>query len=195
MEDVQILSDKQHYYSVSDLLATGLSYYRINKLVSAGLLTKLNNKMYENTTYQGETSVFEPVLAYAPKAVICMMSAAWFHGLITHMPDAVDIAIERDMKISTLPQYPKLSIWFFPMKRYNSGIVMETDNACRFPVYDVEKTVTDILYYRKKIGIHDAVNILKNYLQRKDGNLEKLYRYAESLGCGKLLSTYLEVLL
>ena len=195
MDTEQILSQDRQFYSVSDLLAAGLTYYRINKLVSDGKLTKLNNKMYENKTYQGETSDFAFVNAYAPKAVICMMSAARYYGLTTYLPDAVDIAIERDMKISTLPEWPKVNIWFFPMKRYGAGVVEGNDEACRFSVYDMEKTVADILYYRNKVGIQEAGEVLKNYLRREDRDLAKLHRYAESLGSGKILSTYLEVLL
>lgn len=195
MDTEQILSQDRQFYSVSDLLASGLTYYRINKLVSDGKLTKLNNKMYENKTYQGETSDFAFVNAYAPKAVICMMSAARCYGLTTYLPDAVDIAIERDMKISTLPEWPKVNIWFFPMKRYSAGVVEGNDEACRFSVYDMEKTVADILYYRNKVGIQEAGEVLKNYLRREDRDLAKLHRYAESLGSGKILSTYLEVLL
>ena len=57
----------QHFLSLSDLLSSGFSYYKINKLVSEGRLIKLNNRMYENTAYCGETSDFETVSVYAPK--------------------------------------------------------------------------------------------------------------------------------
>ena len=48
----------------------------------------------------------EPLATYAPKGVICMMSAARHYGLTTFLPEGVDIAIERNMKISTLPDWP-----------------------------------------------------------------------------------------
>ena len=60
-----IPSDR-HFLPVSDLLSAGFSYYRINKLVEEGKLIKLNNKMYENTTYSGETSDFEAAFALLP---------------------------------------------------------------------------------------------------------------------------------
>ena len=60
---------------------------------------------------------------------------------------------------------------------------------------DIEKTVVDVLYYRNKVGIEETREILRNYLSRKERDLVKLHRYADNLGCGKILSTYLEVLL
>ena len=188
------LKSDQHFYSIKELLASGLTYYKINKLVSDGKLIKLNNKMYENTSYEGDESDFSFACVYAPKGVICMMSAARHYGLTTFLPEGVDIAIGRDMKISTIPEWPQLNIWFFPEKRYSTGVTTSSDSAGEFPIYDIEKTVVDIVYYRNKVGIEETKEILKNYLIREDRDLVRLHRYAEALGCKKILGTYMEVL-
>ncbi len=124
-----------------------------------------------------------------------MMSAARFYGLTTYLPDGDDMAIERDMKISTLPDWPQINVWYFPEKRYSAGVTTKSDNACEFPIYDIEKTVVYILYYRNKVRIEKTKEVLKNYLTREDRDLIRLHRYAESLGCKKILGTYMEVLL
>ena len=190
-----ILQPDQHFYSISELLAAGLTYYKINKLVSDGHLIKLNNKVYENTSFTGEESDFAFAGVYAPKGIICMMSAARHYGLTTFLPEGVDIAIERNMKVSTLPDWPKINLWYFPEKRYSAGVTSSSDDACEFQIYDVEKTVVDILYYRNKVGIEETKEVLKNYLRREDRDLVKLHRYADALGCKKILGTYMEVLL
>lgn len=189
-----ILKSDQHFYSIAELLSAGLTYYRINRLVADGSLTKLNNKMYENSFYEGEESDIAYVVAYAPKGVICMMSAARHYGLTNFLPGGVDIAIERNMKISTLPDWPQVNVWYFPEKRYIAGVTTSSDGVCEFKIYDVEKTVVDILYYRNKVGIEETKGILKNYLGREDRDLVKLHRYADVLGCKKILGTYMEVL-
>ncbi len=74
-------------------------------------------------------------------------------------------------------------------------MVITSDGVCEFPVYDIEKTVVDTLYYRNKIGIEETKEILKNYLMREDRDLIKLHKYADALGCGKILGFYLEVLI
>ena len=185
----------RHFLAVSDLLSAGFSYYKINKLVAEGKLIKLNNKMYENTAYSGEVSDFSVVSAYAPKGILCMMTAIRYYALTTYLPDSVDIAIERNMKISTMPEWPSINVWYFPEKRYNSGIVRIADAAGEYRIYDIEKTVIDILYYRNKVGIEETKEVLRNYLARPDRDLIRLRRYADTLGCKKILGTYLEVLL
>lgn len=185
----------RHFLAVSDLLSAGFSYYKINKLVAEGKLIKLNNKMYENTAYSGEVSDFSVVSAYAPKGILCMMTAVRYYALTTYLPDSVDIAIERNMKISTMPEWPSINIWYFPEKRYNTGIVRIADAAGEYRIYDIEKTVIDILYYRNKVGIEETKEVLRNYLARPDRDLIRLRRYADTLGCKNILATYLEVLL
>lgn len=195
MNTKNLLSSEQRFYSIAELQRLGLSYYKINKMVEQGLLSKMNNRMYENATCSGDESDYATATAYAPKGVICMMSAARYYGLTNYLPDTVDIAIERNMKISTLPEWPQLHIWYFPEKRYDTGIITGWDEGGKFRIYNIEKTVADILYYRNKIGIEETREILKNYLSRGDRNLPVLHRYAEKLGCWKILGTYLEVLL
>ena len=184
-----------HFISVNELAELGLSYYKINRLVKEGQLVKVNKSMYENTNFAGDETDFSIVSAFAPKGVFCMMSAARYYGLTTFLPDAVDVAIERTMKISTLPDWPNVNIWYFPEKRYSKGISEASDIGGTFRIYDIEKTVVDILYYRNKVGIEETKEIIKNYLQREDRNLIQLRRYADELGCKKILGTYLEVLL
>jgi predicted transcriptional regulator of viral defense system len=189
------LPSSKQFLSVSEMLAHGLSYYKINRLAEEGKLKKLNNTFFENLSYDGEISDFARAAAYAPKGVICMMTAARYYDLTTFLPDAVDIAIERSMKISTLPDWPALHIWYFPKARYEQGLSVISDSTGEYRMYNMEKTVVDVLYYRNKVGIEETKEILTNYLARQNRDLLALHRYAEELGCGKILRTYLEVLL
>lgn len=191
---IAIPSD-QHFLTIPELMSMGLSHYKINRLVEDGCLKKLNNKVYENTAYTGDESDFAVAAVYVPKGVLCMMTAARYYGLTTYLPDSVDVAIERSMKISTFPDWPTLHVWFFPKNRYEQGIATVNDGTGEYRMYDIEKTVVDILYYRNKVGIEETKEILKNYLTKEDRNLVLLHRYADDLGCGKILGTYLEVLL
>ena len=61
-------------------------------------------------------------------------------------------------------------------------------------IYDIEKTVVDLVFYREKMGVEETKEVLSNYLHRKDRNLNKLIRYAEMLKCKDIINKYLEVL-
>lgn len=184
----------QMIFSVDELKKAGYSHYKINQLVEDGTLLKLNKKYYENTEYNGEESDFYYVQAYAPKGVVCLMSAASYYNLTTFRPDSVDVAIQRKAKISTMPDWPVLSVYYYADDRFKTGIETVQAGRNHFKIYDVEKTVVDIVCFREKVGIEETKEILVNYLRRKDRNLNRLLRYAEMLKCGEVMKTYLEVL-
>lgn len=188
------LPEDRMIFSVDELKAAGFSYYKINQLVKDGTLLKLNKKYYENTSYQGEESDFYYVPAYAPKGVICLMSAASYYNLTTCRSDSIDVAIQRKARISTMPDWPTLSVYYYADDRYTMGVETVQEGKNQFKIYNVEKTVVDIVFFREKIGIGETKEILINYLKRKDRNLNRLLRYAELLKCGEVMKTYLEVL-
>ena len=115
-----------------------------------------------------------------------------YYNLSTYRPDAIDVAIPRKAKVSTLPDWPELNVCYFTDNRFDVGIVTVEDGNNRFRIYDIEKTVVDIVFYREKIGIEEEV--LTTYLNRSDRNLNRLIRYAELLKCGDVMKKYLEVL-
>lgn len=188
------LPEDQMIFSVEELKRAGYSHYKINQLVEDGTLLKLNKKYYENTEYSGDESDFYYVQAYAPKGVVCLMSAASYYNLTTFRPDSVDVAIQRKAKISTMPDWPVLSVYYYADDRFKTGIETVQEGRNQFKIYDVEKTVVDIVCFREKVGIEETKEILVNYLRRKDRNLNRLLRYAEMLKCGEVMKTYLEVL-
>ena len=194
MQEQKDISNRQIIYSRQELKSLGLSYYRIGKLVDEGKLRKLNNSSYENLLYNGDESDFYYVKAYAPKGVICLLSAARYYELTTYWPDSIDVAIDRDSKISTMPDWPQLNVLYFSKTRLETGVVTIESGNNSFRIYDVEKTVIDILFYRNKLGIEETKEILTNYLKKSDRDLKRLHRYARLLRCERILSTYLEVL-
>ena len=63
------------------------------------------------------------------------------------------------------------------------------------PVYDMERTICDLLRSRSRIEIQTFQGALKAYARRKDKNLRALMQYAGMFKVEKILRQYLEVLL
>ena len=194
MTKIAQISNDQMIFSVQELKDKGFSHYKINQMVEQGILIKLNKKYYENVNFDGEGSDFYYAYAFVPGGVICLLSAAVYYHLSAYRPDAIDVAIPRKAKVSTLPDWPELNICYFTEDRFDAGIVTVEDGNNRFSIYDIEKTVVDIVFYREKIGIEETREVLTTYLSRSDRNLNRLIRYAELLKCGDVMKRYLEVL-
>lgn len=188
------LEINQKYYKTNELREMGYSYYKITQMENNGLLRRINRTTYENLSYGGDENDFINAAAYVPDGVVCLMSAARYYELTDYLPDRVDIAIHRKKKVSALPKWPDIKIYYFDPVRMNIGVVEVSEGGDTFRIFDLEKTVVDIIYYRNKIGIEEMSEVLHNYLKRKDRQIDRLYEYAKSLRCEKILRTYLEVL-
>ena len=192
---MNIFAENKKFITTSELKDLGYSYYKIGKLEEQGILSRVNRSTYENLTYTGDENDFFSAEAFVPNGVICLMSAARYYELTNFLPDAVDVAIERKKRVSTLPEWPEIRIFYFDSRRMNLGVTEVKEEGNCFHIFDIEKTVVDSIYYRNKIGIEETSEILKNYLKRRDCKIDKLYLYAKQLRCESIVRTYLEVLI
>ena len=190
----KIAEDKK-FITTTELKNMGYTYYKIDKLEKVGILSRINRSTYENLDYKGDENDFFSAEAYVPNGVICLMSAARYYGLTNFLPDAVDVAIERKKKVNTLPEWPEIRIFYFSQSRMDIGVKKIYEGKNCFHIFDIEKTVVDIIYYRNKIGIEETSEVFKNYLKRRDRQIERIYAYAKRLRCEEVVRTYLEVLI
>ncbi len=188
------IAENKKFITIAELKDMGYSYYKIGKLEEQGILSRVNRSTYENLTYKGDENDFFSADAFVPNGVICLMSAARYYELTNFLPDAVDVAIERKKKVNTLPEWPEIRIFYFDASRMDLGVTEVWDGDNCFHIFDIEKTVVDIIYYRNKIGIEETSEVLRNYLKRRDRQIDRLYAYAKRLRCEKTVRTYLEVL-
>lgn len=195
MSGMNIINSSQMIISIEELKEKGLSLYRINQLVKQGFLRKLNKKYYENTEFQGEELDFYYAYAFVPAGVVCLLSAAVYYDLTTYRPEAIDVAIQRKARVSTLPDWPEIKLYYYTDERFKLGIEEVANGKNRFRIYNIEKTVTDIVFYREKVGIDETKEVLINYLRRSDRDINRLIRYAELMKCADVMKTYLEVLI
>lgn len=193
LANTQLYKDKK-IYTTRELNNDGITQYNIKELMKDGKLVKVVPGVYENTEYKGEESDFYYASAIAPTGVICLMSAAVYYELSTVRSDSVEIAIERNHKVTRIPEWPPVSFVYFSDKRMNIGVNEVWTGRNHFRIFNPEKTVADIISYRNKIGIEETREVLVNYLQREDCNISLLYDYARQLHCSKTLATYMEVL-
>ncbi|HHT81566.1 MAG: hypothetical protein WCS35_07935 [Sphaerochaeta sp.] len=183
------------FIRTSKMLELGFSYYMIHRFIKDGIIERINGNTFENLQYTMEENEFLYVDGYIEQGVVCLMSAAVYHGISTVRPYQIDVAIPIKSKVSILPDWPSIGIFYFSDTRYQLGIERISFDGGSCAIYDKEKTVCDLLAYRNKYGQEDCLDVLKNYLREEDRDINKLIRYAQQLRSYTILSKYLEVLL
>lgn len=79
----------------------------------------------------------------------------------------------------------------------NSGTLLTIANSYghKIPIYNLERTIYDLVRSRSWFEIQDYKTALKSYIARKDKELNKLMEYAKSFRIDKKIREYMEVML
>ena len=128
-----------------------------------------------------------------PGGVICLASALAFYDLTTFNPSEIYVAIPNAAKVPKI-DFPPLRVFYFRERFYKPGIEKIEVPNCTIRIYNKEKTICDMFRYRNKYGDDLALEGLKNYLSRKEANVNKLRKYAEICQVKTVMMPYLKAL-
>lgn len=129
------------------------------------------------------------------QAVFSHETALFLHDLADREPIEYEITVKTGYNPSKLKE-DGIKVYTVKKELHGEGITtMQTPFGHEVPVYDMERTICDIVRNRNNTEIQVFQNTLKQYVKRKDKNLRLLMQYAESFHVDKILRQYLEVLL
>jgi predicted transcriptional regulator of viral defense system len=169
----------------------GFTHYQLNQLIHRGQVVKVKQGLYKwNDSNQSELL---EVARIVPNGIFCLFTACQQYELTTFVSSSYHIAVPRASKV-ILPPYPPIKLYYWDSASFHTGkIEIDLDGAI-VHIYDVEKTVCDVIRQRNKIGMDITKEVIKSYLERKERNLSRLMEYARILRLEKYMSTYLNLL-
>ena len=127
------------------------------------------------------------------QAVFSHESALFFHDLTDREPSPYAITVRRGYSTTRL-KAEGLSVYTIKPELYEVGLTTgQTPFGHTVPIYDMERTICDLLRSRSSMEIQTFQGALKMYARRKDKDLRTLMRYAGMFRVEKILRQYLEV--
>lgn len=181
MDIKEIFYKNSGFLKAKDLTSRN-QWYQLKMLIDSGMVVKLKSGLYYLQQY-GIIDQNTEVAQIVPSGVLCLFSAWQHYNLTLNNPFEYHIAIKREDKIQ-LPDYPPIKIYRWSEKFYNLGII-ETDTI---KIYDLEKSVCDAVRFRNKVGMDIAIEVVRNYVQRRDvRNFDKLTKYSHLLRIDKVM--------
>jgi predicted transcriptional regulator of viral defense system len=181
--------------SANELKNSGLSAFNIEGLVKVGKIERTRRGLYRIPEKAHEMSELLEAARTVPQGVMCLLSALSWHELTTHIPKEYSLAIPIKARKPVLPDHPPIQIYYFASIRYATGQMIVKVDGYPIKVFDKEKTLCDIIYYRNKIGQDIVREALDSYIRSKDKNIQKLLKYADILRVSATMKKYLEVLI
>jgi predicted transcriptional regulator of viral defense system len=165
----------------------------LEKMLENNSVSKVKRGLYRLNDFSFDMQPME-VTKIVPCGVYCLFTAFRFYELSTYIPFEFHIAITQNKKVN-LPDYPPIKIYYLIEKIYQLGITEVDWNGAKVKMYDLEKSVCDAIRFRKKVGIDTTSEILRNYLKRRDKDLDKLVRYARILRIEKFVRETITLML
>lgn len=130
-----------------------------------------------------------------PKAVISHDVALHYYGLVDREPAVTTLTIYSGYNTSRL-KAAGYKVFFVKKEYLELGKMEVIDlDGNAIPMYDLERTMCDLVRNRNSFELQDFNTALKTYARKKGKNLTKLFEYAQKLRVEKLMRSYMEVLL
>lgn len=166
------------------------AYYNINKEIKSGNVIRIKNGVYMLPEELASTMI--DVARIVPGGVVCLYSAWDYYGLTTQIPDGFYIAIEKHRKV-VVPEIMGIILCYWQEKYCTMGVEEIEIANHKVKIFCIEKSVCDAIKFRNKIGTEVAIEILKNYLKRKERNISLLMDFAKQMRILSTMRQYLEM--
>lgn len=129
------------------------------------------------------------------QAVFSHETALFFHDLSDREPMQYSITVKTGYNPSRL-RGDGLQVYTVKPELHGMGVTTtRTPFGHQVPVYDMERTICDLMRSRSRVEVQSFQTALKGYVRRKDKNMRTLMQYAAAFHVEKMLRQYLEVLL
>ena len=129
------------------------------------------------------------------QAVFSHETALFFHDLTDREPMQYAVTLKNGYNPTKL-KAEGIQVFTVKPELHEVGLTTgQTPFGHTVPVYDMERTICDLLRSRSSVEMQTFQGALKAYVRRKDKNLRTLMRYAGMFRVEKILRQYLEVLL
>ena len=176
------------------ILASKLKLYNIDrhilrKLVENGQLTKIDHGIYASP--DKNVNEFWLMNEKYKNGVFSHNTALYFYEMTDRTPIKIDMTFPSNNRVKN----EFLNIHYIRKEYHDLGIIEFKlyDNSV-IRVYNIERTICDIIRDRNKIDIQVFNTAIKEYMKRKDKNLIRLIDYAQKFKIEKILKQYMEVL-
>jgi len=173
------------------LRKAGFTHYYLNQLIENRQIIKLKQGLYQWN--EPDRDEMGDVARIVPTGIFCLFTACQYYELTTFISGEYHLAVPKKYKV-VLPQYPPIKLYYWQETSYTTGITQINRDGFSIQIYDLEKTVCDMIRQRNKIGADTVKEVVKNYLLRKDRNLAALTRYAKELNVGHYVTDYISLL-
>lgn len=190
---LKIVEKNNGYVTTKEVVKNGINKTFLTNLVKNGTLVRISRGYYGLPNYIEDE--YYKIASKSKNARFSMATALYLHNLSDRTPLVYNITLPFGYS-GVLQKEKKVILNFVKRELLDLGVIeMTSPFGMKIKVYDIERTICDIIKNKNKIDAEIFSKALKDYAKSKNKNLSKLTKYARAMNIEKKVSEYMEVLL
>lgn len=189
-----LFSKRGGYLNSREILSNGITTIQVRKLLAEEKIERISHGNYWNLMPGKKKpknwKMIEACMTN-PRAIICSLSACYYHGLLDEEPEELYVATARTDRSAMKLKFP-VSRHYFSVLNFEEDMKVVRNKSCKIRVYEMDRSVCDCIRLEKEIGKETVQMVVDRYKQCENRNVEHLLEYAERMRYGKIAREYLE---
>jgi len=189
----ELLKLNKGIITTRDVESLGVHRKILNRLIEEGIIERIASGIYIAIEAIEDTYFTTQVIC--KKGIFSHETALYFHDLSDRTPIKYQLTIPSGYNTKLLKD-KKYKFFYMKQELYELGITETvTPYGKTIKLYDIERTICDIVRNKSKIESTLFVDAMQRYVERKDRDFIKLNEYAEKFKIEEEIRKYIEVLL
>ncbi len=190
---LKIVKKNNGYVTTKEVVKNGINKTFLTNMVKNGTLVRISRGYYGLPDYIEDE--YYKIASKSKNARFSMATALYLHNLSDRTPLVYNVTLPFGYS-GVLQKEKNVILNFVKRELLDLGVIeMESPFGMKIKVYDVERTICDIIKNKNKMNAEIFSKALKEYAKSKNKNLNKLAMYAKKMNIEKKVSEYMEVLL
>ena len=170
---------KNGYLTTKDVTDNNIPRFYLTKLIKEGKIERVSRGVYIKKNELVDEFVI--LQSKSKNAIYSNTTALYLHGFSNRIPIKYDITINNGYN-GSLQKEDNVNLFYTKRELLELGVIdykLDSGNIIR--VYDLDKTICDIIKNKKKIDAEIFNKAIREYFYSKKKNTLKLYEYAKKM--------------
>jgi len=190
---IDVIKNNGGYITANEIQKRNINRHHLRTLIEAGEVIRISRGFYSLKDSFADN--FYIMLSKSKKAIFSDATALYLHNLSDRNPSVYDITVPYSAG-NSYKKEKNVNLHYVKKELLNLGLIeMESPFGMKIRVYDVERTICDIIKNKNKMDSEVFARALQKYSKLKSKDLNKLMRYAKPLKIDKKVREYMEVLI
>lgn len=175
-----------------DLVDNNIPSVYLTRLVNNNVIERVSRGLYVRTNSLPDDLII--LQNKSKNAIYSNMTALYLYGFSDRLPIKYDITVNSGYN-GSLQEVDNVNLFYTKKELLNLGeIVYRLDSGNLIKVYDLERTICDVIKNKNRLDRELVNKALRKYFYSKEKNTLKLYEYAKKMKIYKKVRSAFEIL-